>query len=382
MSNKNEFKQFIYARGNYNTDLQTGQTRSGSEGFGIYLAPKGGYANEASLEFLKDTLSRQLRSGSFTYTLLNSRDNNNNAALLLRSDEFEERHDPRGGEFVNQAYMGDYSVLYPCTLFEKREAWDAYDRGVSYCYEHPPKPENATRDLKEIVGDTCLAERFEEVGAFISESSWRRNALISGVAFLMQEYQKPKHKRRFLVISAESEGEVEKWVSAIHFAFPPKMAACISFTTNEEKSFWDKNNCYIDKNGFFTNQDISKPFPKYMLVGNTDNNSIGEWYKGAGHEVISSNPKRLAHFKEKAISFEFVKTVTSFDQTHWDFLPFAQKLLASGVCEPTAELFDIHEMYADEAVRAIVLNTNLRDIGGSVKMVKKLRKYAKKRGLF
>jgi len=168
--------------------------------------------------------------------------------FLMRGTSFEDGiwqyADTRGGKFINQGYFGNFTIIRPTEMLNDPNIWDAYEKGLDY-YNTEGVEKHVTN--KKF---TPLPGYFYEIGNFIADG--RREILKNAVAFILKEYAKPKHERRFLVI----KDNVEKWIAAIHYALPSQMASAVSFVTKAEITSLEKiglnNNKYVvDKTGKF-----------------------------------------------------------------------------------------------------------------------------------
>ena len=172
----------------------------------------------------------------------------------------------RQGNFVSQAYVGDFTDVYPFTTFGDDATWDAKQTSESDYYKRIPTFGTYT---KSAIG----SRRFEmsDVAEFISHGN--RNLLLRRLlSFIIDEFKKPIGKRRSVIIRDVSEHDIEMWVKAAELAFSPCIAASISFTTRIESL---RSNFYtVDDRMRHDGIDLTRgdEFQRsmYMLVGVID----------------------------------------------------------------------------------------------------------------
>ena len=226
----------------------------------------------------------------------------------------------RHGNFVSQAYVGDFTDVYPFTTFGDDATWDAKQTSESDYYKRIPTFGTYT---KSAIG----SRRFEmsDVAEFISHGN--RNLLLRRLlSFIIDEFKKPIGKRRSVIIRDVSEHDIEMWVKAAELAFSPRIAASISFTTRIESL---RSNFYtVDDRMRYDGIDLTRgdEFQRsmYMLVGIIDDED------GAPIIEIGHN-QRYVMLDGKTMTFDgcehetpsllrYLDIVTSYTLAHRTFV--------------------------------------------------------------
>ena len=226
----------------------------------------------------------------------------------------------RQGNFVSQAYVGDFTDVYPFTTFGDEATWDAKQTSESDYYKRIPTFGTYTKS-------TIGSRRFEmsDVAEFISHGN--RNLLLRRlISFIIDEFKKPIGKRRSVIIRDVSEHDIEMWVKAAELAFSPRIAASISFTTRIESL---RSNFYtVDDRMRHDGIDLTRgdEFQRsmYMLVGIIDDED------GAPIIEIGHN-QRYVMLDGKTMTFDgcehetpsllrYLDIVTSYTLSHRTFV--------------------------------------------------------------
>ncbi len=202
----------------------------------------------------------------------------------------------RGGNFINQVFIGEFDDFYPYETFGNDKVWDAKARGEAYYYTtgYAPLPER--NDLSDSVGYIGT----EEIAAFVAEG--RRDALMSAVAFLLSQYAQVPENRKFLVIRDVDSRHIELWVAAIESAFSPRMSSGLSFATRLDK-FATENRYTVNLNGQFQPQiDLQSPNQKLryraMIVGADERDGSN----ASAARPLANSPFVLLDGKTKTLS--------------------------------------------------------------------------------
>ena len=88
----------------------------------------------------------------------------------------------RPGNFVNQAFVGDFEDVYPFELFGNNGTWDAQLRGEAFYYENEPSPLEQRRELSDSGGSITSSD----IARFIADG--RKDAVKAAITFIIEQY--------------------------------------------------------------------------------------------------------------------------------------------------------------------------------------------------
>ncbi|NLK00716.1 MAG: hypothetical protein GX318_05700 [Clostridia bacterium] len=274
----------------------------------------------------------------------------------------------RGDNFINQVFIGDFSDFYPFELFDDSTIWDAKFRGQAFYCEETPKDLPARGDVGDPVGQIAI----NDIREFIFDG--RRDALMKAVSFLITQYGLPPDKRKYLVIRDDSSKNIELWISAIEYAFSPRMAASISFATRLDN--FPKANIYrVDKEGFyiqhkgFFGRKGERRF-RAMIVGvdrrDRKNTKMARTEAKSSFVVLDGVEKKAVF--DAAVEHPYYRLITSFNETHQRFCrDFLQML---DISKPAPDVYNLHDVFM--ALARAPLPTNVHT---TLNMLATLEKY-------
>ncbi|MCL1987663.1 MAG: hypothetical protein FWG64_06805 [Firmicutes bacterium] len=337
------FSEVIYTRCRKGIDLLTGNPLT-QDGFKVYnVSNMSNLANAVDLPFLINAAQAKQ-----TYS---DPDFMDDAYLYYTPDKglpfmvnfypvpFEAvikgDYSHRPGNFINQIFVGDFSEIYPSELFGNI-AWDAKTCGEAHYYEVSP----AELPQRKI----ATKSKFAEISAFISAG--RAKALSYAVAFLIEQFS--AENRKFLTI-IDTTSNIENWITAIQYAFSPRIAAAVSFATRLDK--FTNNNVYtVNQNGTYQSQinlqdkNQSGRF-RAMIIGvnELDKNNINsaKVMQNSQFAVLDGREK-MAMF-DVDISHKYFSLISTFDENHEKFC--REFLQMVDLKKPTADLLRLHEVF-------------------------------------
>lgn len=258
----------------------------------------------------------------------------------------------RPGNFVNHVFAGDFSPLYPHELFGS-SAWDAKAKDYAYYYETAP----TDLPLRELSPVPLYS--FAEIAAFIADG--REALLKKAVAFLFAQYALPPEARKYLVIKDVSTENIQRWISAIFYAFSPKIAAGIPFATRMDQ--FATANRYMAKNPESAGQ--IKKF-RTMIIGVDEADRKASCNKTHPDYILLDG-------KEKTFSFEantthpYFNLIASFSGTHQVFC--RDFLQSFAVEKPGQDIFVLYDAFA------VVTNPSLQLARALLNALQVLNKY-------
>lgn len=222
----------------------------------------------------------------------------------------------RGGNFINQIFIGQFDDIYPYELFGNESVWDAQKRGEAFYYENSPAPLAQRDDLGETIGYI----NYDDIASFVAEG--RREALMGAIAFIVAQYSLPPEERKFLVIRDENSKLIELWIAAIESAFSPRMAAGLSFATRLDK-FANANKYTVNLSGQYQTQiNLQSPNQKLrfraMIVGVDERDRTN----AAAAKALANSPYVVLDGKTKTLSVDvdtsnsYYRYVTTYDEGH------------------------------------------------------------------
>lgn len=252
----------------------------------------------------------------------------------------QENYSHRGGNFINQVFIGPFDDVYPFETFGNTAVWDAQQRSEAYYYENAPTPLVPRDSLNESVGEIS----FDSIAEFVADG--RRDVLMSAVAFIVSQYSLPPEKRKFLVICDEDSRRIELWVAAIESAFSPRMASGLSFATRLD-NFENNNHYTVNADGKYQTQiDFQDPNQKLrfraMIVGvdgrDQKNTAAVKVQDYARYVVLDGKAKTLSVSVD--VSDPYYQYVTSYNENH-EFLcrEFLQMVDVSSPSDDVLKLF-------------------------------------------
>lgn len=294
------YSELIYTRCSEGIELTTGKKNS-FKGFKVF-ACSAELLNDADMDigFLADmariSLStlNNLKSDAYLYFVPAF-----GKRFLLESHAVEPEKNAegffshRGGNFLNQIFVGTFEDQYPFETFGDESIWDAKKRGEAFYYT------NASEALPcrvSLASDRRF--QFEDVGKFVADG--RRNVLMKALAFLIEQYSIPYEKRRYLLIKDKTSTEIKMWISAIECAFSQRIASGISFTTRFGGTIESSNNLYsVNLMGKYNPQEFGrKRSPnsriKAMIVGIEESECRKPIKESAEFVILDGTTKTLS----------------------------------------------------------------------------------------
>ncbi|MCL2498265.1 MAG: hypothetical protein FWF06_06620 [Symbiobacteriaceae bacterium] len=252
----------------------------------------------------------------------------------------------RPGNFLNHAYIGNFTQQYLWELMHLPELWYAQQEDEGYYYREPPTPLPVLTSLPAPSAATS-AITLKEIAHFIAAG--RQEGLAQAVAFLLEQYQLPPSQRRYLIISEVNSREMELWLAAIQMAFSPRMAAALSFATRLDR-FTGSNRYTVNRSGSYMPQ-INLQDPEQtlryraMILGldARDHINLRELRPGsAAPYVVLDGKKGKAYFTQD-ISHPYFTLITTFSPTH---LSFGRDFLQdTTLTQPNYQIFQLYEVY-------------------------------------
>ena len=344
------YKELIYTHCSKGIDINNGRELSGN-GFKVYAADSSIVnSSEVDMPFLANAIAKKqsfdkakLMDDAYLYYVPDSM-----KCFLIGFHPFmpgNTQGDTRYGKYINQVFLGDFTQTYPCEIFNDSEIWDAKMRGLDYYYVTDPPDSLPTRKIMSV-----NAERYDSVGKFISEG--RREALKSVVAYLISQYEKPAAERKFLVIVDECAENIENWVTAIEYAFPPRICSSIPFATRMD-SFERENLYTINKiNGKsevrpnYQDPNQEKRF-RAMIVGvdlrDATNASNVRSMMSLPYVVLDGRTKEA--LADVDFSSAYFELISSFGAEHREFCRIFLQNLGNVKAVPNSEIIGICEIF-------------------------------------
>jgi len=235
----------------------------------------------------------------------------------------------RPGNFVNHVFAGDFSSLYPHELFGD-SVWDAKTKDYAYYYETEPT------DLPLRTLSPALPYSFSEIATFITDG--RETLLRKAVAFLFAQYALQPEARKYLVIKDVSTENIQRWISAILYAFSPRIAAGIPFATRMDQ--FANANRYMARNPESLGQ--IKKF-RTMIVGVDEADRRASCNKMHPDYILLDGKEKTFPF-EADTTHPYFNLITSFNETHQTFCrDFLQNFTVE---KPSQEVFALYEAFA------------------------------------
>lgn len=222
----------------------------------------------------------------------------------------------RPGMYLNHAIVSDYDAIYPFELFGDSKVWTGELNNEAYYYEVEPK-DMPPRDLSDR-GD--FHARFEAIGRFVQDG--REDALKRAVAFLINEFEQPADKRKYLVIKDDSAKNIENWIAAIELSFSPRIASGIPFATRMDR-YANTNLYYANKDGTFAQQQSNNantvPQLRSMIVGvlTKDRTNSVRIFDGAPYVVLDGTKKEISY--DADVSSHYYQLICSYNEAHERF---------------------------------------------------------------
>lgn len=343
------FREAIHTRCRYGIDIVTCEKMEGN-GYQTHDIDRS-LLNDDSIDkaLLEDQLSKRVPGDADGYKYIRLSDGESSLVNIHRVDSDADR----GGNFVAQAYVGDFSDVYPFTTFGDGTVWDAKDISEADYYSRIPSYGDMS---KQVIG----SRRFEmgDVSKFISHGM-RRILLKKLLSFIVSEFGKPVGERRSVIIRETTEKNVEMWIKAVELAFSPRMSSAITFATRLHSL---STNFYtVNDRGMLDGIDLSRGAAyqrcKYMIVGVIDDDGDGR------SSVIIPSDRRYVMLDGKAMSFNgdpeipslfgYLELVTSYTLSHRTFVTeFLQMLDINQPCERLGELVEAFTALTDSSSTA------------------------------
>lgn len=237
----------------------------------------------------------------------------------------------RGGNYINQLYIGTIDEDYPYELFGSEGIWDAKGKGQAYYYE----TEAGRLPTREKLIPDTVKIGLDELSEFVT--GWRLEAVKKAVAFLLSQYSSPLENRKYLVIREANTANIELWIAAIESAFSPRMASGLPFATRMT-DFINKNRYAISTAGVYQDQiDLQNPNQKRlfraMIVGadSRDGNGVKETVaKVSTPYVLLDGVKKVFSF-DTSVDHPMYQLITSYSDEHIRF------------CRQFLQMFDLRE---------------------------------------
>ncbi|MDR0719584.1 MAG: hypothetical protein LBF78_08115, partial [Treponema sp.] len=288
----------------------------------------------------------------------------------------------RAGNFISQIFVGDLG-FYPCEAFGSRD-WDAKLKSEDYYYGFR---EDAPPWL--IQRKTPLAPgkiNFEAAGRFISQG--RSEILKAAVWFLFKQYALPPEDRKYLIIKDTTEN-IELWIAAIEYAFPPETACTIPFATRMTEAAATGgtrgNRYFIGANGLSAASTEENPEKrlKAMIVGIDVRDQAVTTLR-----VLPAYPYCLLDGMQKTVLFEaddtigesYFSLITTFSESHKRFIAFLSDIPGLKVSQDIISLYhayrylyltDDKSWTCAELVRCLELFLNYKNLPAGEAPVKK-----------
>ena len=273
----------------------------------------------------------------------------------------------RGGNFINQMYVGDYSDFYPFESFGDTKVWDAKERGEAYYYDNKSSflaPRDISLDIEGTIG-------IEELAEFMNGE--RRQLLTQAVAFIINQYMQPAEDRKFLVIKEKNSHQIELWIAAIESSFSPRIASGIPFATRLDR--FQTNNVYtINQAGQYQTQknlNDNKQRRRFhaMIVGADERDKANFDNARAmpnGSFAVLDGIK-LSFSEQQDCSDDYYQVITKYDETHIYFCrEFLQMIDLTEPSKSILELFNAFKM-----IQEYDMTRSIRDYAVGIEILSK-----------
>jgi len=344
------YREVIYTHCSKGTDINNGREQSGN-GFKVY-ATDASIINspEIDIPFFANAIAKKqsfdkakLMDDAYLYYVPDSME-----CFLIGFHPFKPcntQGDTRYGKYINQVFLGAFKQTYPCETFNSPELWDAKMRGLDYYYITDPP---GSLPMRTIING--ISERYENIGKFISEG--RREALKSAVAYLISQYEKPAAERKFLVIVDECAENIENWITAIEYAFSPRICASVPFATRMD-SFERENVYTVNKisgrsevRPNYQDPNQEKRF-RAMLVGVDlrDVTNVSNVRSMINLPYIVLDGRTKEPLPDVDISNSYFELISSFDAEHREFCKVFLQNLGNVKDVPNSEIIGICDIF-------------------------------------
>lgn len=271
--------------------------------------------------------------------------------------EADGEYSHRGGNFINQVFVGDYYDLYPYESFGASKVWDAKKRGEAYYYE----VKSSFLPARDINIDFDGVIGVEELAEFVSGE--RRHLLVQAVAFLIDQYMQPAEDRKFLVIKERNSHQIELWIAAIESAFSPRMASGISFATRLDR--FVTNNVYtINQTGQYQTQknlnDNNQRRRFHAMIIGADERDKANFdnaraMQNASFAVLDGI--KMSFSETVDCSNDYYQVITKYDEIHTYFCrEFLQMI---NVTEPSESILELYNAF--KLIQTYETNGNIQE---------------------
>ena len=256
----------------------------------------------------------------------------------------------RGGNFINQILIGDFSEHYAWEFFREKNIWNAQLQDEQYYYETEPKPLTS----REIISMKKY-NMFDKIHEFISDG--RTELFKKALKFLITQYNLDPAERKYLVIYDADTESIELWIAAILCAFSPRMASGLPFATRMEN--FNRTNIYTVQNGLYQPSiNFQDPNQKLryraMIIGTTPHEGQPPRPLQASPFVLLDGVKHEANFEtEDFPEVKYFDAVTRFDDEHKNF---CQNFLQS--FNITSPIYEIPKLF--QAFKALNVISSLK----------------------
>ena len=359
--------QLIYTRCIACRDLKNRGQVARKDGFGVFSMSRELITNPpvSSFEFLQARLAAPngAKEGSADVGLFNSYEYTALASdLYALSFEVARPHckEPRKngkghrtGTYIKQCFVGRPDD-YPFMWFGA-SAWNAHLKSENYYYlDDDP---NAEPEWLSMVPDAPNGSyiTIDKVKQFVNEG--RSEAVKAGIWFLIQEYSKPEHERKVLLIKDVPEN-VELWVAAIGYAFSVDLAKTITFSTNKTRLGTQTESIlfyYTDEAGRFypmRNHSVAQTkHPYNMIVGYHPKDvfcSAVKQMPTSNFVLIDGTTKTAGFAADDSIHSAYYLAAVQYDADIMDFVSAVlPSLPLKSITNRIPELYDAYKYLLD-----------------------------------
>ena len=286
------------------------------------------------------------------------------AYIYLRPDEggkilvsFFQNYQTSRSFHVHQALIGQFDDIYPAELFNNDALWKAKKLGEEYYLTAVPSGMPVIENIDNIV------EAFpeDELKSFIE--SGRLGLFGQVVSYIIEQYSLADKDRKYVVIKAASERDIELWIAAIEMAFSPRMASGLSFATRMNK-IQNSNRYMVNSAGVMQSRmDIQNPDLSLrcfaMIAGiveaDRDYNMIRPM---ANLPYVLLDDKARSFSAGKEVARPYFNLVTSYTDSHKYFC--REFLQMVNINTPSKDIYELYNIYISMQEQVISADNYLK----------------------
>lgn len=344
--------ELIWTRCGNGIDIQKGGTTLSNSGFKVYSCSEeiiNGDVADIPLLYHMASMKATFREPNFMDDAYLYFTPNYGKNLLMNfhpipfDPDADGDYSHRGGNFINQIFVGDYYDIYPFESFGNSRIWDAKERGEAYYYEvksNPLSPREIAIDFEGEIG-------IDELAFFASGE--RRPLLMQAISFIITQYMYPAEERKFLVIKERDSHQIELWIAAIESAFSPRIASGIPFATRLDR--YATNNIYtVNQSGQYQTQknlnDSKQRLRLHAMIVGADEKDKANFDNARAMQNSSFavlDGIKLTFSEQVDTSNSYYEIITTYDETH---IYFCREFLQMvNLTEPSESVLDLFKAY-------------------------------------